>query len=374
MGSNGHRGRGRGRGNGRGRGGRGGRGGGSMGGGGRGRNRTLYPSSYGFVYPLGEQDLSDDGEDFRLFGQFSDDSNNEENHLPQRKYKKVVGQLKGSDSHKCSFLLSIDKVVDLQPKQGGQHKSNSAKEPKKRTRRNNKATGEYSSITSTSTHFVQSTGKWNDAVDHATDDERDVDLNNLHLDIGNLDIDDADFLQLLDSSHSSSRAEVTVSVGDDDEDHDDDNDHNDNDDEDDDNDDSDSDSEEEFDMAIMRDYIENVELTEDDILNILAQNGDDQDLHEYLDSLDTDELDKLDRFLMQHGDGHMDSVVSSDDDDDDDDKDLLAYEERYLANHGLDDGDDDDEISPDMFRASLEDALAEIPPGLKPGKSKTSMS
>lgn len=87
MGSNGHRGKGRGRGNGRGRPhnrGRGGRGGASNGSGGRGRNRTLYPSSYGFVYPLGEQDLSDDGEDFRLFGQFSD-SDNEGNVLPKRK-------------------------------------------------------------------------------------------------------------------------------------------------------------------------------------------------------------------------------------------------------------------------------------------------
>lgn len=215
-------------------------------------------------------------------------------------------------------------------------------------------------------------------MDHAADEERDVDLNNLHLDIGNLDIDDADFLHLLDSSLSSTRAEVSVSVDESNGDNNSNNNDDDYDDDDDDDDDEDSDSDsdsdsdneqvdddEEFDMAIMRDYIENVELTEEDVLNILAQTGNDRDLHEYLDGLDKDELDKLDRFLMQHGEGHMDFVVPDDDDDGDDDNDLLAYEEQYLVNHGLE--DDDDEISPDMFRASLEDALAEIPPGLKPG-------
>ncbi|KAI8341840.1 hypothetical protein BC941DRAFT_414661 [Chlamydoabsidia padenii] len=326
MGSNGQRGKGRGRGNGRGR----GRGRGASRGGGRGRNRTLYPSSYGFVYKLGEQDdLSDDGKDFRLFGQFDDSDDDDE-----------VEPIKKTSSVK-------------------HNKMNDGGSKSKKKRNNNKATGEYTYITNTSTHFVPSR---NDSVvnQHTEEDEeRDVDLNNLHLDIGNLDIVDDDFLQLIHSSSSNTMTQqTTISV--DDIDVDDDDDQSDNDDDDDDDDDDDIDD---YDLAVMRDYIENVELTEEDIMNILDQNGNDQDLHEYLDNLDRDELDKLDRFLMQQGD----TLLSSDDDDDDDiDRDLLAYEEQYLTNHGLDD-DDDDEISPAMFRVSLEDAMSQIPPGLKPG-------
>ncbi|CAO3581751.1 unnamed protein product [Absidia cylindrospora] len=246
-----------------------------------------------------------------------------------------------------------------------------------------KATGEYSYITTTATHFVQSTDRWNESnqlemtmessttlptthrmEDVDTDDEdeeRDVDLNNLHMDIGNLDVDDDVFLQL--SAISSQHVDMTLDnrdikatyPSDDDQAIEMDSESN-----------SDDDFDEDDDLAVMRDYMENVQLTEDDILQILDQHGDDQDLFDYLDGLDHNTLNELDVFLQQQG--GLGKEHDYDDLDDFDDLELLAYEEQYLANHGLiNSDDDDDEISPDAFRNSLEHSLMDVPTGLNRG-------
>ncbi|ORZ26091.1 hypothetical protein BCR42DRAFT_19537 [Absidia repens] len=265
-----------------------------------------------------------------------------------------------------------------------------------------KGTGEYSYITTTATHFVQSTDRWNESnqlemamessntlqamhrtedvvdTDDEEDEERDVDLNNLHTDIGNMDIDDDVFLQL--SALTSHQEPISQHVDTTQDNHDikatypsDDNqatemDSESNSDDDFDFDfDDDDDDDDDDDLAVMRDYMENVQLTEEDILQILDHHGDDQDLFDYLDRLDHDTLNELDVFLQKHeglGKEHDYNEL-----DDMDDLELLADEEQHLTNHGLINGDDDDddEISADAFRTVLEHSLMDVPSGLNQG-------
>ncbi|CAO3592415.1 unnamed protein product [Absidia cylindrospora] len=223
-----------------------------------------------------------------------------------------------------------------------------------------KGTAEYSHITDTSTHFVRSIARWNDQLsdiedtkkenvthsDDDDDDERDIDLNNLHLDIGNLDINDDDLNELTSYQQPSCSASSPSLAGADTSN---------------DSEDSNSDSEDLLDQE--------EELTDHDIMQIILQHENDDTIRDYLDGLTMAQLDRLDAFFEQHA-GEMDDDDDDDGDDTeescDDDDDLLAYEQRYLANHGLDD-DDEDEISPDQFRISLEEALENVPTGLKPG-------
>jgi hypothetical protein len=88
-------------------------------------------------------------------------------------------------------------------------------------------------------------------------------------------------------------------------------------------------------------------------------------MHRFLGGLDVDELDRIDAFFEHYDDEHYD-----DDDDDfyDYDDDILDCEEQDLAELGLFD-DYDDEIAPGMFQRALEEALAQVPTGLKPGKT-----
>lgn len=174
------------------------------------------------------------------------------------------------------------------------------------------------------THSVRAATQPNDltvANDSDTDNsERDVDLNNLLLEVGNLDINDDAFDQLLHTTSSLTGITGTKNNSNDDGD--------------------------KHDISIT-------DMTDDDILQILLMCETDNDMHRFLAGLDVDELDRIDTFF--------------DHSDDDDDDDILDYEEQYLARRGL---YDDDEIAPEMFQRALEETLAQVPTGLKPGKKK----
>ncbi|ORZ20296.1 hypothetical protein BCR42DRAFT_408429 [Absidia repens] len=373
MGSKGQRGRNRSRGRGRGRGrGSSHRSGGHRGAFGGGQVRTTHPSIH---EPTRRHSLEDDGDDFLVFGQFdiatdsdSDDLTDSRSKHSRRKAKIKKTQAKQSELFGVMGFQSQCQVDLVGSSNGSNSKSKSIGTRKSPKGGGRKGVAEYSHITDTSTHFVRSLARWNDQLsdtedtkkendshsdddDGDDDDERDIDLNNLHLDVGNLDINDDDLNELtsyrqppcntlspsLDGADTSNDSE-----------------------------DSDSDNEDRVDLED--------ELTDHDIMQIVLQHEDDDAIRDYLDGLTTAQLDRLDVFFEQHA-GELDDDDDDDDDDDedddteescDDDYDLSTYEQRYLSNHGLDD-DEKDEISPDRFRISLEEALENVPTGLKPG-------
>ncbi|KAI9307458.1 hypothetical protein BJ944DRAFT_228597 [Cunninghamella echinulata] len=475
-----------GRGGSRGKGSRGrGRGRGGHGGGGRGRNRTLQPTGVGYIYPLTDSayDL-DDEMDFKLFGQFDDDSEDSEIEFnskhSKRKAKVKKQQLnrtqrnESNESNTATTSIASTSIVTTNKNQITKTKDRKGKyKPKK---------SQFTDISDTSKHFIRSTNVLNDPTqlskekkinvsnedkddyEHEDGEERDIDLNNLHDEVGDLDIDEEVFNQLtqktalfeaklsqassLTAAVSTTSTSITSAIAN--------NSKSKNDkliesmtsnndtlmnkgnrsinkkgkingkgknkivDGDlhyqlstsstsltESNDDDDgfefeiSESELDYDTDVMQDYIDNGSLKDEDIQRILSRNPDhfyidetspteeedddfdegmdneltknqQQILHQLLTTYDGDEDEELraleDKFLM-------DLLLNEDHEDDDDDEDdeeidddaILNEEERFFLNGNDYDGIAEDEISPDMFRITLEEALAEVPPGLKPG-------
>ncbi|CAO3608261.1 unnamed protein product [Cunninghamella echinulata] len=169
-----------------------------------------------------------------------------------------------------------------------------------------------------------------------------------------------------------------------------------------------SESELDYDTDVMQDYIDNGSLKDEDIQLILSRNPDhfyidegglteddddfdediyndltkeqqQQTLHQFFRQLLTNEGDEdeevralEDKFLMDlllNEDHDEDDNDDEDDENDEeiDDEAILNEEEQFFLNGNDYNGIAEDEISPDMFRITLEKALAEVPPGLKPG-------
>ncbi|CAO3625174.1 unnamed protein product [Cunninghamella blakesleeana] len=434
MGNRSQRGRGRGNSS-RGR----GRGGG--GGGGRGRNQSLQPTSFGFVYPLTDTGYNMD-----------DDS--------KRKSKIKKQQLNRNQRNETDNVttgISSLNIID-------------GKKSKQKTKTNNKnksKKSQFTNISDTSKHFIRSENTLNDPTqnnnpstsspssttieksinankatyrltnediidnhsendndndDNDNDDngdERDIDLNNLHQDIDNFDVDEEainKLIQLTSSLTAETNTSITATtstvndkktiiqkdipldVNNKNEDphqktsNEKENQHqpkissstssatNTTDDpyefeisEDD----------LECDTDAMEDFIENISLNEDEIELILNRN------HNHF-NLDDNEEDEEDEYEINEDEDDEDAMLSValeeqylrelelygfdiEDDEDDEDEDLDDIDDlddEILARSApFMNGNDynDDEISPEMFRFSLEEALAAVPPGLKPG-------
>ncbi|KAI8379339.1 uncharacterized protein BYT42DRAFT_568465 [Radiomyces spectabilis] len=362
------------RGRGRGRGGRG-RGRGQARGGGRGRNRQLFPTAVGYVYqPTSTYEDDDLEDDFRIFGQFTSDEESETDddmQVYKSKSKKRHAKTKRRVLDHRPFVPASNTVVNEESvvleeefSRLGLGASSSAAAQPCRSKNGSQSTSYKTTIaftrssvglnmdppeqlaekdrespTVSSANVVTSNIAQNKSIisSNTTSDQHNQDNNSVKdLLCDNESCTEEGGDQLLDANRFSKDNRHLDSLSDEEE-------------EDDDDDDAEFDEDdfdEEDDLELMRDYIENITLDDEEIARILSRSEDDPWVMDHFDDDAEDDLEEEERLLLQEGEYDSDELMELEDADFD---------------------PEDAEISIDAFRQSLQNAMNDVPPSLKPG-------